>query len=256
MIKRMIGFVMLVGGVLFLFFGLLPSWISMVKNDLNVLGGHSSTPAPALLPVLFEWALSIGLTGFLALAVIFAGIGFILGKSKITGKVMESTVNSTTGQTTMTEEKQMENATLIVPDKVLDDIVELTTNGTTPLYRAAKEGQTEIVKQLIAKNFDVNAKKLASGTTALWIAAQKGHIDVIKLLLEKGADINTKANTGVTPLMIAAAAGHTKVVKLLLENGADANIKDNDLKTALLHAEGWGHTEIIKLLEKGGITEE
>ena len=91
-VKRSAGFIMMSGGILFLIFGLLPTWVNQVKNDLKVLDEYSSTPAPALLPVLFGWVLSIGITGFVVLAVILGGLGLMAGPSK--KKNLESTAEA------------------------------------------------------------------------------------------------------------------------------------------------------------------
>ena len=54
----------------------------------------------------------------------------------------------------------------------------------------------------------------------------KDHTEVVKLLLEKGAEVNAKESTnGVTALMMAANNGHPEVVKLLLEKSANVNVK-------------------------------
>ena len=77
------------------------------------------------------------------------------------------------------------------------------------------------------------------------IASLRGQTEVVKMLLEKGADVNAKNTKGWTALMIASLRGQTEVVKNLLEKGADVNAKDEDGKSALKHAI---NNEIIKLL--------
>jgi ankyrin repeat protein len=48
----------------------------------------------------------------------------------------------------------------------------------------------------------------------LW-AAEKGHEAIVKLLLEKGADVEAKDREyGLTPLLWAALNGHEAIVKL------------------------------------------
>jgi ankyrin repeat protein len=46
-------------------------------------------------------------------------------------------------------------------------------------------------------------------------AAEKGHEAVVRLLLEKGADLNAKTRDGKTALHLAAEEGHETVVQLL-----------------------------------------
>ena len=119
-----------------------------------------------------------------------------------------------------------------------------------PLLRlAARGGHTQLVKLLIGKGADVNARN-RDGNTSLHWAAEKGHIEVVKLLLEKGANVNVQDIHGRTPLYWAAQYGYTEIVKLLLEKEADVNAKDNDGKTPLHSAALKGHSEVVKLLNK------
>ena len=52
------------------------------------------------------------------------------------------------------------------------------------------------------------------------IAASNGHTDIVKALLDKGADVNARGNKGSTALMFAAYNGHTDIVKSLIDKGA------------------------------------
>jgi len=52
---------------------------------------------------------------------------------------------------------------------------------------ASRNGHKEIVKALIAKGADVNAKDNEGRNTALFYAASHGHQDVVKALKQAGA---------------------------------------------------------------------
>lgn len=82
------------------------------------------------------------------------------------------------------------------------------------LFKAARNGDTEKVKDLIDKGADIHAKK----DNALFLSAIKGHTEVVRLLLDRGADVNAAS---VYTLAWAASNGHTEVTKLLLEHGID-----------------------------------
>ena len=64
-----------------------------------------------------------------------------------------------------------------------------------------------------------------SQTALLW-AAEEGHEAVVKLLLEKGAEIEAKDQYGQTALSWATTQGHETIVKLLLEKSAKIEAKD------------------------------
>ena len=94
----------------------------------------------------------------------------------------------------------------------------------TALMYAALSGQTEVVKALLDKGEDVNAKD-NEGRTALMFAAINQHSAVVSMLLDHGADANARANDGGTALMLAACGGATDIVRTLLSRGADVRGK-------------------------------
>jgi ankyrin repeat protein len=65
------------------------------------------------------------------------------------------------------------------------------------------------------------------------VASIAGDLDVVKAVLGKGADVNAKDHDGSTPLIYAAELGHLDLLKVLLANGADVNARRNDGSTAL-----------------------
>ena len=88
------------------------------------------------------------------------------------------------------------------------------------------------------------------------MAAEKGHTNIVRLLLTKGADVNAKKYFDQTALMEAAENGHADIVRILLDKGADVNVKDWYGYTAISRAASCDHTDIVRLLEeardKGG----
>ena len=125
-------------------------------------------------------------------------------------------------------------------------------NGETALHEAAWGGHEAVVQLLLEKGANVNAKENNREKTALHPAAMRGHEVVVQLLLEKGADVNAKKDDGETALHEAAWGGYEAIVRLLLEKWADINIKDKSGYTAL-HWAAWGGHEatVQQLLEKG-----
>lgn len=68
------------------------------------------------------------------------------------------------------------------------------------------------------------------GCTPLFIAAASGDLEIMRLLLEKGAQVNARDKEHCTPLMIASKKSHVNVIKLLIEREADLALQDQDGK--------------------------
>jgi uncharacterized protein len=124
----------------------------------------------------------------------------------------------------------------------------------------ALKGDLEAVGLFLKSGMSVDAKDSKS-FTALMISAWHGQTEVVKLLLDRGADMNARIETGAvkgaTALILAAGLGHTEVVKLLLDKGADMNVRSAKGRTVLMyaaigHAES-GHGDVVKLLLDKGV---
>jgi uncharacterized protein len=124
--------------------------------------------------------------------------------------------------------------------------------GATPLLRAAKAGDAEVVKVLLAKGAD---PKLTTkfGMTPVMAAAGLGTkeedttgrkkteaqaVASIQLCLDAGADVNAIDNQGDTALHGAAQKGDDQVVQFLVDHGAKLDIKDKKGRTPLDAAMG------------------
>ena len=112
----------------------------------------------------------------------------------------------------------------------------------SPLMMAAIKGNEDAVKQLIARDADVNK----TGWTPLHYAASGGteqHLRIAALLLENHAYIDAASPNGTTPLMMAAQYGSSDIVKLLLAEGADPTLKNRLGLTAVNFAQRVSRTE-------------
>ena len=130
---------------------------------------------------------------------------------------------------------------------IISKIVSINAEGDIFLNEAAKKGQLEMCKLLVAKGAD--AKKAIQ---AMMVAARKGYWEICQLLLSNGADVNAKGADDWTALMFAASYGHFELCKFFVSNGADINAKSAQDYSALMLAAQNGHLELCKFLIANG----
>jgi ankyrin repeat protein len=125
-------------------------------------------------------------------------------------------------------------------------------DGTTAVLWAAYQSDPEMLAALIAAGADVNAAN-GLGVTPLLQAARTGDAAAISVLLDGGADPAAAVLDGETPLMAASRTGHVDAVRLLLEHGSDPNaVEDYQGETALMWAVAEGHAEVVDVLLDAG----
>jgi ankyrin repeat protein len=160
--------------------------------------------------------------------------------------------------------------------------------GVTPLYIAARGGDSAATRMLLAAGADANTALPASGETVLMTAAKAGNPDVVRALLTGGTNVSllslaeqraavqvaesagygaqtnpaTRTNFadvdarerwyGRTALMIAAVEGHADIVRLLIEAGSDVDLLDEEGSSALSLARSYGHLDVAAELVAAG----
>jgi ankyrin repeat protein len=83
------------------------------------------------------------------------------------------------------------------------------------LIAAAKRGDAEAVKTMIARGADANART-NYGATALHFAADRGHLEVVKILVGAGADVMARDTFyKFTPMQMAMMRQHKEVISYL-----------------------------------------
>jgi ankyrin repeat protein len=98
---------------------------------------------------------------------------------------------------------------------------QIPAGGETALLFAARVGDVEAARLLVAAGADVNDAD-AWGVSAVTLAAHSGFGDLVELLLEKGADPSAM-RAGFAPLHEAIMRRDAHIVRALLAHGADAN---------------------------------
>lgn len=112
--------------------------------------------------------------------------------------------------------------------------------GRTPLHIAAQEGSLELVRKLVSKGADLNARTakintpdtgffraLAGEQTPLLLAAKYAQVEVMRILIDAGADTKLKAQDGTTLFLAAAGSGHVEVAKFAYEFDKDVKAVDS-----------------------------
>jgi RNA polymerase sigma-70 factor (ECF subfamily) len=80
-------------------------------------------------------------------------------------------------------------------------------------------------------------------------AAKNGQLDLLEQMLVDGVEINAKDAGGRTLLHWAVDNDHAEAVRLLLKYGADRSITDRSRKTAYQLAKKRKNTEVLRLFE-------
>jgi uncharacterized protein len=118
------------------------------------------------------------------------------------------------------------------------------TEGTTPLMRAARAGDTAVIRLLLAHGADPQVTT-KDGNTALMFAAGVGYrdkntrgterdaLEAVKTFVDAGLDLRSVNTRGETALHGAADRGADTVVQFLVDRGAELNVKSKQGFTPL-----------------------
>ena len=110
------------------------------------------------------------------------------------------------------------------------DVNLLDKNKETPLHHALKgRDKFKTVRTLLDRKANVHAKN-NDGNTPLHYASSP---TIAKLLLDRGADIDVQNPSGITILHVAVVSGQLRLVKMLLNEGARPDIAGNNGITPL-----------------------
>lgn len=125
---------------------------------------------------------------------------------------------------------------------------EINEVGDTPLLLACRSGSSNIAKELIQRQANLEARDRRHRFAALHLVSARGDAALVHLLLEQRAEVEVTGREGETPVHLASLMGHAKVLDLLLEASASPNILAIDGKGALSHACYRGHLEVVQSL--------
>jgi ankyrin repeat protein len=133
------------------------------------------------------------------------------------------------------------DAAKLLLDKGANPNAKEAQRGQTALMWAAANSQGAIVRELLARGAEVDAKsdldmmtplvsgepraqpRPPGGLTAMLFSTREGCMECVKALVEKGANVNLPDPEGITPLISAIFNAHFDVAKYLIENGANVD---------------------------------
>ncbi len=87
------------------------------------------------------------------------------------------------------------------------------------------------VETMLRANSRLVHERYARGDTALHHASRNGDLDIVRQLVVHEADVNATADNGHFPLYCAAGHGHAETTRYLLESGAKRDTTMPDGKT-------------------------
>lgn len=130
------------------------------------------------------------------------------------------------------------------------DINASLSRGDKAIHVAAREGNCEAIKLLLANDANINAKS-NDGSTALHIACAQRHTQVCQLLIEERANLEARKSSGITALHIACGVGlPPDTIEAFIEGGTNVNESNDHGLTALHMAVVSRHQSIVDLLLK------
>jgi uncharacterized protein len=129
------------------------------------------------------------------------------------------------------------------------EAIDLDTPMGSWLHIAASAGQLAVVKELVERGIDVNARGGTFKTNALYFAVNYGHLDVVKYLLEAGSETDMSVSEK-NPLFAAIHKNdNTEIAQALIDHGLDPHHDYGDDWNAISFAKQNGAQKILKLLQ-------
>lgn len=113
-----------------------------------------------------------------------------------------------------------------------------SSSGPTPLQLACigvgKEQEKVVI--FLAQRSSIDVETSPSKLTAINYAAKDGQFNIMRLLVANKANVNHPSNFGTTPLMSVIHTTDVDLFELLLANGANINATDSSGFSVLMHA--------------------
>src|SRR5262249_17265040 len=114
--------------------------------------------------------------------------------------------------------------------EIIDSLIEAhgdakqrSANGETLVMFAARNGNPDAIKRLVAAGGEVNAKENLRGTTALMWAVEQKHPGAVQALIDLGADVSARTGGAGLPRNYMAPHVDTAAVDAAAKRQLDAS---------------------------------
>lgn len=147
---------------------------------------------------------------------VVVGIGLALGQTReaVTRLMFRPTPKSSESVPTA---RRLQAARVLLDARANPNAAD--NSGDTPLLKATRTGDAELVALLIAAGADVNARS-TTGSSPLLVAAQFGLAEIATALVRARADPAIRDGDGRSPLELATLGRHESIVRLLQQDSA------------------------------------
>ena len=122
----------------------------------------------------------------------------------------------------------------------------------TPLHLAVISGDLEVIKMVLDKCADVNARDIYGESPLHLAASSRCSQTVVECLLKFGADVHIRNSEQLSPLHLAAFQEHPKSLENFLKSGVDVDIRITHEQSLLHIAALFGHPKTFEYLLKSG----
>ncbi len=147
------------------------------------------------------------------------------------------------------ENKQV-NAVMYLLSLGANPNIGIPQGKSSPLMTVAGEGETQMVRLMLAAGANVNYAD-SVGNTAIAQAAYNGHLTTVKTLLKAGANVNIEPG-GRSLLMHIVEGNDLMLAQVLIAAGADVNFRDAAGNSALQIAKEKRYGDLEMLLVQSG----
>jgi uncharacterized protein len=130
--------------------------------------------------------------------------------------------------------------------------IDLDTPIGSWLHIAAARGQLLIVKELVKRGMNLNARGGSLDGNPLHSAASHGHLEVVKYLLDAGSEMDVSVSEK-NALFAAILNDDARIAELLIERGLDPHHDYGDGWNAINFAKLQGAAKCLKLLENANV---